>query len=90
MLAHGSAIGEVLGAVEDDDEGADFRTVDRHVGEDAGGVHSVGSAGGGDFGGHRGIGSRMSVSRPATGWVWRGGRSGGRHVWLFTLVVRLA
>lgn len=42
LLAHGLAVGQVLGAVDDGHEGADLRAVDGHVRVDAIGVRRAG------------------------------------------------
>lgn len=45
LLANGLAVGQVLGPVDDEDEGSDFRAVNAHVGEDAGGMGPVDGVG---------------------------------------------
>lgn len=42
LFAHSFAIGEVLRSIDNGDEGTNWRTVDRHVGEDARGMIDLG------------------------------------------------
>lgn len=41
LLSNGLAIGQVLGAVDNGDKGADEGSISAEVGEDAGGVHPI-------------------------------------------------
>lgn len=71
LLAHGLAIGQVLCTVDDSHEGANGRPIDRHIGEDAGGMIDLGELGHG-----AGIGGINALDQSSMSWRLREGQHG--------------